>query len=227
MPGKGRGLKAPGAGFGTSTHESLVKWDRATLSWRTCEPSLLAESTAYSARWPTSGMMQSGQLYVRPTWVPRTDASASSSSRGWPTPRNCSAMAAEFTEEAISKAVKRFPNLESVVQTWASPRTSDGNGAGAHGDGGKDPRTMVKAWATPTTRDYKDTGDLSGSAFRADGTPGDDTAPRQAQAWAGQTPPPYEAQTEPLGSSQPKPRRWGLNPRFTLWLMGLPVAWID
>ena len=35
--------------------------------------------------------------------------------RMWPTPRSCSAMAANFTPDAIKKASERFPNLESVV----------------------------------------------------------------------------------------------------------------
>jgi hypothetical protein len=35
--------------------------------------------------------------------------------RMWPTPRSCSAMAANFTPDAIKKAPERFPNLESVV----------------------------------------------------------------------------------------------------------------
>jgi DNA (cytosine-5)-methyltransferase 1 len=33
----------------------------------------------------------------------------------WPTPRNCTAMAARITPEAVAKAPARFPNLETVV----------------------------------------------------------------------------------------------------------------
>lgn len=45
---------------------------------------------------------------------------------------------------------------------WASPRTSDQNGSGRHGDGGRDLRTQAEEWTTdfpwmtPTSRDYKD-----------------------------------------------------------------------
>jgi hypothetical protein len=33
---------------------------------------------------------------------------------------------------------------------------TDTNGAGEHGEGGKDPRTTAALWATPTSRDHKD-----------------------------------------------------------------------
>src|SRR5690606_15375056 len=36
------------------------------------------------------------------------------------------------------------------------------------------------SWPTPTTRDHKDTGDLSGSMYRKDGKLRDDTVPRVA-----------------------------------------------
>lgn len=41
----------------------------------------------------------------------------------WPTPRNCTAMGAEFTDAAIANAGDRFPNLESVVQQLTSQPT--------------------------------------------------------------------------------------------------------
>jgi len=236
-----------------SSPESLASWDRASLSWRTSQLCLLEGSTQYSERWPTSGTMRNGQLYARPTWVPRTDVSGSSS---WPTPRSCSAMAAEFTDEAIAKLGDRFPNLETITASWATPKASDGQGGrttltkgggnahfdlqvrtwatpraedGERGQGSKFDGLSedVTAWATPTTRDHEDTGDLSNSMVRQDGTQRDDTVPRQAYTWAGPTPPPSEAQTAPSDSSPPKPRRRGLNPRFGLWLMGFPTTWLD
>ena len=51
--------------------------------------------------------------------------------KGWPTPRANQAMAAEFTPEAVAKApegVKTYPNLESVVSVWPTPRVSSVNG---------------------------------------------------------------------------------------------------
>lgn len=37
----------------------------------------------------------------------------------------------------------------SGCSSWASPRTSDTNGAGEHGEGGTDLRTQVAGWSTP------------------------------------------------------------------------------
>ena len=56
----------------------------------------------------------------------------------WPTPRSCSAMAANITTSAIQKAPERFktfPNLETAM--------------------------AIKMWPTPTSRDHKDTGDCA------------------------------------------------------------------
>lgn len=45
--------------------------------------------------------------------------------------------------------------LPSAVQLLPTPTVSDANGAGAHGDGGKDLRTTVSLLPTPTARDGK------------------------------------------------------------------------
>lgn len=271
MPGKARGSKVRGQVFGTSSRASSVKWDRDTLSWRTCEPSLLEESTKFSGRWPTSGTMRSGQLYEHPTLVPRTDASASSSSHGfkeWQTPvadDSVDRLAGKVNsrgEPKLSAEVLRAwptpvvnmgrsrtagrsdPNsahhdgetIHDAVQTWATPRSTDGTNGSRTLEGtlkevarglNQSLPMDVTAWATPTTRDHKGTGDLSNSMVRQDGTPRDDTVPRQAFTWAGPTPSPSVGTTEPSDSSPPKPRGRGLNPRFSLWLMGFPVAWLD
>lgn len=49
---------------------------------------------------------------------------------------------------------------ETARTGWPTPRTSDTNGAGAHGDGGLDLRTTAQltGWPTTTTRDWKDGG---------------------------------------------------------------------
>lgn len=217
MLGKGRGSKAPGAGFGTSSRASLVKWDRASLSWKTCEPSLLEESTKFSGRWPTSGTMRSGALYEHPTWAPRIDASASFF---WPT----------VTVDDANNVTRTSGQMQSLARDtlrWATPRAEDGErGQGSKFDGLSED---VRAWASPTTRDHKDSPGMAATGTNPDGSKRDrlDQLPRHAYAWDGTTPFPSEAPTAPSGSSPPKPRRRGLNPRFGLWLMGFPVTWLD
>lgn len=199
MPERAQDSQDTDRDSGPSSPESLASWDRDTLSWKTSALSLLGESTKFSARWPTSGMMRSGRLYPQPPWAPPTDASASSL---WPT---------------------------ATVLAWATPKASDGQGGRTtetKGGGNAHIDRQARAWATPSARDHKDTGDLTGSAVRKDGTPRDDTVPRQALTWAGPTPFPFEAQTAQPGPSPAKPlRKMGLNPIFVEWLMGLPCGW--
>lgn len=227
MPGRGRASKAPGAGFGTSSRASSVRWDRDSLSWRTCEPSLLEESTKFSGRWPTSGMMRSGALYGHPTWVPRRDASGFLL---WPT----ATVAGNYNVKGLSPT--SADGLATAARNWSTPRASPNENrttkatpsqtAWRHGA-----YLVVEAmrWATPSSRDHKDTPGMATTGTNPNGSTRDrvDQLPRQAYAWAGTTPSPSEAQTEPFDSSRPKPRRKGLNPRFGLWLMGFPVAWLD
>ncbi len=238
---------------GTSSRESLARWDRATSSWRTSQLCLLEGSTPFSERWPTSGTMRSGQLYARPTWAPRTDASASSSSHGWPTPQSHDAVGGNTPAQVLAMRERTgagVSNLNEVAETWATPTVDDANNVtrasgqmqslardtnlwatpraedGERGKGSKFDGLSedVTAWATPCAEEGK--ANLSRPGGDIKGTQKWTTT--EANDWAvGPTPPPSEAPTEPLGLSPPKPRRAGLNPRFGLWLMGFPVAWLD
>ena len=105
---------------------------------------------------PTSGSMRNGSLYRLPPWEPRSSANASSSSPTWPTPRvTTSGMtASEAQLERIRSGLetergKGACKLEISAALWPTPRTSDTNGAGLHGDGGLDLRTTAAMWPTP------------------------------------------------------------------------------
>ena len=73
--------------------------------------------------------------------------------------------------------------------------------------------SSLSSWATPTTRDHKDTGDLSQSMTRRDSKERNDTVPRQAPGLISSGSP---AETASPGQ---------LNPAFSRWLQGYPVSW--
>ena len=68
---------------GHSPLPPLATWSRARDAWETGETSLLCgHSDVFSETWPTSGTTRNGVASGRPTWVPATSDSVSSSSHG-------------------------------------------------------------------------------------------------------------------------------------------------
>lgn len=84
------------------------------------------------------------------------------------------------------------------VEGWSTPRANKWGFPDSHGS-----NETPTGWATPTTRDHKDTGSL-------ENVPVNCLLGRQA----------------PL-STVPTERRAGyaLNPNFSMWLMGFPMSW--
>jgi len=109
--------------YGRGYEMPLAHYDPDTRSWKTSGAiSLWGESPSLESL-PKSGMTRNGVLYQQPDWVRPIDESGSSL---WPTPRNCSAMAATITPASVWDP-KRFPNLETVVgrRMWPTPTTVD------------------------------------------------------------------------------------------------------
>lgn len=98
----------------------------------------------YSETWPPSGSMRSGSAWQRRRSALPTPASASSSSPGrlLSTP-----VASDGGTDRGSSAGRGL--RDETRKLLPTPRTSDTNGAGEHGDGGVDLRTAVAMLPTP------------------------------------------------------------------------------
>ncbi len=165
----------------------------------------------------------------------------------WPTP--CQQ---DGPNGGPAQGVDRLPAAAGLTG-WATPKVATGKYCYSSGDHSKvvlnlEGQVELTSWATPTTRDHKDTGDLSQSMTRQDGKARNDTIPRQAFGVAGWPSPmagspatatyneagntcngrkTVELVSGPISSGSPaatvKPGQ--LNPAFSLWLMGYPIAW--
>jgi hypothetical protein len=104
----------------------------------------------YLGTWPASGSMRNGVASERTKSAPPTVAAASSSGPG----RLLSTPVASDggTDRGSSAGWGLRDETRKLLPT---PRTSDTNGAGTHGDGGMDLRTAVSLLPTPAARDWK------------------------------------------------------------------------
>ena len=127
------------------------------------------------------------------------------------------------------------------LASWPTPRSAEAGPDYAIQDreqsGGFSLQT-VASWATPSSRDWKDTPGMAQDAFDKSGKFRNriDQLARQTYLTAGwqtglspQDPKPQltaSGQT-PSGSPAGTEKRGQLNPEFSRWLMGLPPAWDD
>ena len=200
-------------------------WNPERDLWETDQTVLLSEhSAAYSETLPPSGMTRNGVLYERLTLGHRTSEPGCSF---LPTPR-------------ASEDEKGGPNQKgssgdltlssATARMLPTPRTSDTNGAGAHGTGGLDLRTAVALLPTPKASD----GDFG--LPRTTGLPPEksthlatrlryadfgDYAPA-IRRWEQVTGHPAPLPTEPTGRNGAH----RLSARFAEWMMGLDPGWV-
>lgn len=128
---------------GPTSPRQFVFFDREGSCWRTWPAISLWGSETYSGTWPKRGSMRSGACFEHPTWEPPTSGHDSSSSLPTPTRRDHKGRNQRDDATCLPGAVALLP----------TPRTSDTNGAGLHGNGGMDPRTTVTLLPTPVVND--------------------------------------------------------------------------
>jgi hypothetical protein len=148
----------------------------------------------------------------------------------WPTPQHSDNVIKRTSKKWKAKGSINMslsnPELAPMVTTcWPTPMQTDGskacnryrenrqNGLGAIA-------SLADPWATPTTRDYKNTGNLENYIFGSPtGRVRTDSVSTQAfLVDSGIIPDLSGVEMTNIG-------QYPLNPRFSLWLMGYPIEW--
>lgn len=154
--------------------EPTATWNHARGVWETEQLNLLCgHSEPYLETFMSAGSMRNGAVFARPTSAPPTGANASSSSPDFATPTAWLGRrpAHSVGDPTIWSDPQRSNDLsDQVAAMFPTPLGSDREKGGPNQRGGSgDLRLSSVAAAlhagallpTPTSRDHKDTGDLS------------------------------------------------------------------
>lgn len=121
LPGEARDSTESNPAYGGRQLEPLTKFDPATSSWKTVQPSFLADLDEFSAPWPRSGMMQSGTAYRLPTLAPAISETEYGSSVIDPTPRaqgSSNAGGSNAKKTALKNGVYVTGRMNPAHQEW-------------------------------------------------------------------------------------------------------------
>jgi hypothetical protein len=195
------------------------------LANRLQAPSTTAGSTSSPATWKPK-TTPSGRPYLAHTPSALRTAVPGSTGQEWPTPQ-----ANKLTKNSTNPTRMKEGGVQTALADaawlaapWTTPQAHDthprgsGNRQNPNAGGaclGWDAKAAQ--WATPNTRDHKDTGNLEPSMTRQDGLARLDTVPRQA--WTA------TSGAEGSGSPAPTANRGALNPALSRWLMGFAASW--
>jgi hypothetical protein len=232
------------AGCGPSSPALFAHYDPTSCSWRPRQGSFpLGELTGDSGRhpsrrslvtWPRSGSMRRGHAFAPATSARPTNANASSSSLGWPTP---TAADGDRSSQAIPRS---NPTLLGAARLWPTPTASNPNehetpeswlarqqreqAKGRNGNGMGTPLGMaVKLWPTPLGSDGEKGGP---SARHGSGTA---SLPQAVTLWPTPMARDHHGQRSPEqqanGRQLPDVAGSCLNPAWVELLMGFPQGW--
>jgi len=219
-------------------------WDRATSSWRTCQPSLFGDSTPYSENWPKAGSLRSGAAYERPMLAHRITEIGGGASPGdlmWPTPTVVDARDGRNRTAGRTDSAKRNnvgTTLSDAIRLWSTPSAGNFNDAeepsswraraeklkekGINGNGAGVPlaiqaKEATQLWATPSANPWR-SAEHSDETWEKNARPLNEQALRfQHGLRSPETPPAGAASSNDTPSSR-RPSLL-LNPLFVEWLM--------
>lgn len=200
LPGMAPESTVSDQAFGEKWHESSVRYDRDSSSWRT-HRSLFEEDLPWSSvTLPSWGMTLDGVLWEPPTSGRPIRGTASGS---WPTPKandgeKCGNFDLNNPRNGLPAAAKKFP----------TPLASDWKRNGAPGDHNRKSTSLgavVQRWPTPNASDANKWNNQSLADRKARG--------QQVR---------LSTAVSPQGGAGGQ-----LNPTWVEWLMGWPLEWTD
>ena len=233
----------PDQACGPTWRGSLARFDPATSSWRTAQPSLLEDLGESSVIWPRSGMTADGQCWELPMSGRRISGTGSGLWRT-PTVGMLNADRAKDPEYTARKEAKgQTITLADQVKNqrmWPTPTCPNGGRSVAHVTDWRSERTAytdkgkkvqidlaqaVKLWPTPTVCGNYNRKGASASSGDGLATAVLKCATPTARDWkSGKA-----SQATHDRNSRPLSEQIGgsLNPTWVEWLMGWPLGWTD
>ena len=167
LPAEVLALKAHAVACGATWRGSLARFDPASCTWRTAQPSLLGDSDECSVTWPRSGMTADGQCWELPTLAPLTSGTDSGL---WPTPTVCG----NYNRKGASAT--SGDGLATAVKNWPTPTASLGTKGGrvtprkSREGGTQIEAVSSRTFATPPARDWR-SGKASEAAMERNSRP--------------------------------------------------------